>query len=175
MPRLRPAKIVSLTTADGGRHQVVQERWPATSYGEQFVIFFTAALKRAALALNGGITFRVLLLLPDYLNFTDFQRIRTAELAEEARTHPGNVSRALAALLKQGIVEREGRGTATAWRLSAHFGWQGNADQWHAHHAGRLKGKKPPAPRAANTDLPDTPPAQRQARLRLLAAREAAD
>ena len=127
------------------------------------MILFTAAMQRAALEINGGVTLRVLLLLPNHLNFTDFRRIRTVDLAAKARTDSGTVSRALAELLKRGFIEREGTGTATAWRMSSDWGWNGTPDQWHAFRAGRMKGKKPPA----NDRVPvPTPPAQ--TRLRLL-------
>lgn len=137
--------VVSLTTSDGRRHRVVQERHPSKSYGAQFVILFTDAMERAAQQIRGGTTLRVLLVLPRFLNFTDYKRLPTAEVAQRVEADQSGVTRAMRELLALGIVEREGLGPYTMWRLSSDWGWNGTADQWHAHQAGRLKGKKPPA------------------------------
>ncbi len=137
-------KIVAITAADGSSHKVVQERHPSRTYGGQFVILFTAAMKQAARHITSSITLRLLFELPDHLNFTDFRQIRTQGLADILSTHPGNISRSMASLVELGIVEREGKGPRTAWRFSSDWGWNGSADQYHAFRAGRLRGKRPP-------------------------------
>ena len=114
------------------------------------MIVFTEAMARAAKQIRQGLTLRVLLKLPEHLNFTDFVHIRTADLAAELETSTGAISRALAQLLEIGVVEKEGKGPRTAWRLSSDWGWNGSVDQWHALRAGRLGKKKAPATRASD-------------------------
>lgn len=108
------------------------------------MILFTDAMERAAEQIRSGVTLRVLLLLPRHLSFTDFRRLPVS-VAEQADTNSSGISRAMATLLELGIVEREGKGPYTTWRLSSDWGWNGTANQWHAFRAGRLEGKKPPA------------------------------
>lgn len=146
---------MSLTTGDGEKHRVTQERYPAQSYGAKFVILFTAAMTEASRRIRSMVTLRLLIALPEHLNFTDFRMLRTAEIAEQLETNKGNISRALAELLAIGIVEREGKGPRTAWRLSSDWGWNGTADQWHAFRAGRLRNKRPPSNPTGVTQKPD--------------------
>lgn len=152
---MRMRQIVSLTTDDGAKHVVTQERHPAQSYGARFVILFTAAMAHAARNIRSLVTLRLLMDLPEHLNFTDFRQIRTVEIAEKLGTHAGNISRSMNELLALGIVEREGRGPRTAWRMSSDWGWNGTADQWHAFRAGRLRNKKPPSNPNGVTQKPD--------------------
>ena len=114
------------------------------------MIVFTEAIARAAKEIKQGLTLRVLLKLPEHLNFTDFVHLNTAAVASELETNTGNISRAMAQLLALGVVEREGKGPRTAWRLSSDWGWNGSVDQWHALRAGRLGKKKAPATRASD-------------------------
>ena len=144
--------VVALVSADGTRHQVVQERHPSRSYGAQFVILFTDAMEAAARSITSAVTLRVLMLLPKHLSFTDFKHLPTTELAAGADTDQPNVSRAMRRLHQLGIVERLGTGPRTAWRMSSDWGWNGTADQWRAMRAGRLKGKRPPAKAPAGPD-----------------------
>ena len=142
--RLREQRVAVLQLSDGTKHAVIQERHPSRSYGRQFVIVFTEAMARAAEQIKQGMTLRVLHLLPEYLDFVTFKQLRTVELGARLGTSSGPVSRAMAELHGLGIVEREGTGPRTAWRLSSDWGWNGTADQYHALRGGRLKGKKPP-------------------------------
>ena len=116
------------------------------------MIVFTEAMARAAKQIRQGLTLRVLLKLPEHLNFTDFVHIRTAAVSQaELETSTGAISRALAQLLaKSAWWRREGKGPRTAWRLSSDWGWNGSVDQWHALRAGRLGKKKAPATRASD-------------------------
>lgn len=141
---MRRQTVVAITTADGTRHQVTQERHPARSYGRGFVILFTDAMAAAAKNIKRGVTLRLLIVLPEHLNFTDFRQLRTVDVAATLETDSGTISRSLAELLNLGIVEREGKGPRTAWRLTSDWGWNGTADQYHAFRGGRMKGKKPP-------------------------------
>ena len=148
---MRLQRVVGITTADGEQHAVTQERHPRRSYGAQFVIVFTRAMQEAARQISSSVTARLLMVLPAHLNFTDFRQVRNTELAADLGTHAGNISRSMRELLALGILEREGRGPRTAWRLSSDWGWSGTADQWHAHRAGRLRGKRPPAGKPLGT------------------------
>lgn len=152
---MRQRQIVSLTTEDGAKHVVTQERHPARSYGARFVILFTAAMAEAGKHIKSVITFRLLHVLPEHLTFTDFRMLRTVDIAKQLDTHHGNISRAMAELLTIGVVEREGKGPRTAWRLSSDWGWNGTADQWHAFRGGRMKNKTPPSNRGGITQKPD--------------------
>ena len=160
---VRTRTIVGLTTADGGQHRVVQERHPSDTYGVRFMTLFLEAAARASMEVNSLTALRVLLHLPSHLSFTEFRRLPRA-LQEEVGTDQPGISRAMTSLHKLGIVEREGRGPVTTWRMSSDLGWGGTPSQWHAFRAGRLRGKKPPQ------TLPQPVPEQspRQSRLRLL-------
>lgn len=179
---MRMRSIVSLVTDDGEKHRVTQERHPAHSYGARFVILFTAAMAEASQRIKSMVTLRLLLVLPEYLSFTDFRQIRTIAIAERLETNKGNISRALAELLALGVVEREGKGPRTAWRLSSDWGWNGTADQWHAFRAGRLKNKTAPKGAMGVTQSPITKtaaktrsPAVRQSKLVLASPRQIED
>jgi hypothetical protein len=152
---MRQRQIVSLTTDDGAKHVVTQERHPARSYGAKFVIVFTAAMAEASQRIKSVVTLRLLLVLPEHLNFTDFRQVRNVSLAERLKTDAGSISRGFAELLAIGVVEREGKGPRTAWRLSSDWGWNGTADQWHTFRAGRMKNKTPPSNHRGNTQRPD--------------------
>ena len=141
---MRLQKIVALTDDTGSTHKVVQERHPSKTYGGRFVILFTEAMKNAARRIRSVVTLKLLLILPDHLNFTDFRMVRTQALADELDTGSGNISTGMRELLDLGILEREGKGPRSTWRLSSDWGWNGSADQYHAFRTGRLKGKKPP-------------------------------
>ena len=108
------------------------------------MLLFTDAMEEASTRVRSLITVKLLLLLPRHLEFVHFKQLRTVEIADKLSTHQGNVSRGMAELLELGIVEKEGRGPRTAWRLSSDWGWQGTADQYHAFRGGRRKGVKPP-------------------------------
>lgn len=156
-PPPRDAQIVQLVTEAGDRHQVVQARHPSRSYGAKFVIVFTAAMAEASDRIRNPTTLRLLLRLPRHLGFADFKPLRAADVAMQMDVDRSAVTRALRELHQLGIIERDGRGPYTTWRISSSYGWLGTADQWHAHRSGRLR---PPAP-----DVP-APPAP--TRLRLL-------
>ena len=178
--RLRQQTLATLTLADGSNHQVVQTRLAGRTYGRGggFVIVFTEAMARAGERIKQGGTLRVLALLPEYLDFVNFRRLSTAQVGKRLDMHTGNVSRAMAQLLELGIVEREGSGPVTTWRLSSDWGWNGTVDQYHAFRGGRLKGKKAPVrPVEAPSPIMHTPAAgvaaggsenKRQSRLTLL-------
>ena len=181
MSRLREQRVTDLVTGDGELVRVVQQRDPARTYGRAFVILFTEAMKAAAKEIKHGITWRVLHLLPEHLNFTDFRQVRTVDLAAELDSNSGSISRAMAELLALDILEREGSGPRTAWRFSSDWGWQGGADQYHAFRGGRLKGKKPPAPSPVDTasrimhtgeNQPTTPKGENRKQTRLTLLRE---
>ncbi len=143
--QLREQKLAILITDDGTRHTVVQERRPSSTYGKRFMTLFTDAMKKAAKTIKHGMTWRVLHLLHEHLDFTDFRQIKTVDLAAELDSDSGTISRAMRELLQIGILEREGVGARSAWRFSSNWGWNGTVDQYHAFRAGRMKGKKPPA------------------------------
>ncbi len=144
MRQLREQTVTDLVTSDGELLRVVEQRVPGRTYGRQFLILFTEAMKVAAKRIRHGMTWRVLHLLPEHLNFTDFRMLRTVELAAELDSDSGTVSRAMRELLELNILEREGTGARTAWRFSSDWGWQGSADQYHAFRGGRLAKKKAP-------------------------------
>ena len=150
MARLKEQRVTDLVTADGELWRVQQQRDPGKTYGRQFVIVFTDQLDELATKIGQGLTLKVMLKLPKRLSFTEFRFLNQAELAAELGTGQGAISRCLSQLLDLGVIEREGKGPRTKWRLSNDWGWQGTADQWHAMRAGRLKGKKPPIPEPAN-------------------------
>ena len=163
---MRQRQIVSLTTEDGAKHRVTQERHPARSYGAKFVILFTAAMAEASQRIKSVVTLRLLLVLPEHLNFTDFRQVRNVALAEKLNTDAGSISRGFAELLAIGVVEREGKGPRTAWRLSSDWGWNGTADQWHAFRAGRLRNKTAPKGAMGVTQGPITKIMESHARAR---------
>lgn len=144
---MRLEKVVSIQTADGQSHLVTSERHPSRSYGAQFMIVFTETMATVASRTQSGTTLRVLLLLPEHLNFTDFRPLNQRSLAAQLQVGSGSISRAMTDLLEMGVVERQGRGPVTQWRLSTDWGWNGTADQFHAFRAGRLKNKVPPGGR----------------------------
>ena len=145
--------MAELVTSDGEVHAVVQERWAGKTYGKHFMIVFTDELSRVAKSIKQGLTIRVLYVLPDHLNYTDFRPLPVRIVAETLDSSPGSISKAMSQLLALGVVERDGKGPMTRWRLSSDYGWNGSADAYHAFRAGKLRGKKPPADPANSPEL----------------------
>ncbi len=113
------------------------------------MIMFYEELARMTAGVTSAPTLRVLLALPSLLDFESWRRLDQRKLAAELGIAQPSVSRALADLLARRIVEKQGGGPLTEWRLSLEWGWRGNVETWHAARAAR-QGRKPPAkPRPA--------------------------
>jgi hypothetical protein len=84
---------------------------------------------------RGPVKFRLLLLLPVVLSWSDFQPLVQKELATRLKTTPRSVSRTLKALLIVNAVDRKGGGPMTRWRNSLTWGWSGNAASYQAANA----------------------------------------
>lgn len=137
MPRARfaPATRRVATLVDpetDQRFQVSAERPPAASYGRRWCIVFDDARQQVIADLNSAAAFKVFLALPDYLSWTEFRPLNQAAVAKRLKITQGSVSRVMKDLLNRSIVEREGSGPVTRWKLSLNWGWRGNAAAYHA-------------------------------------------
>jgi hypothetical protein len=91
------------------------------------VIVFDEARQQIVRELKTAAALRVFLSLPDHLSWTEFRPLRQEALAAELGIDGSAVSRALADLHARGVVEREGKGPVTTWKLSLKWGWRGSA------------------------------------------------
>ena len=126
------AKIVGLVTEGGERIAVSEARPPGRSYGRLFHTTFTHETAALAKKIESGSTLRVLLILPEHLNYTTFKRLDQTKLAAELHMAQSSISAAMAQLLQLGVVERQGKGPVTEWRLTTDFGWKGDVAGFHA-------------------------------------------
>lgn len=147
---MRHATIVRLQTATGETVAVEEQREPSKSYGRPFVTQFTDIIPAVARAIDSAVELKVLLTLPLHLDWTTFRRLNQTELGKTINADRATISRAMIHLHKLGIVERQGRGPVTLWRLSDEWGWKGTVDAYHASR--RKRGKL--APRAAGPTAP---------------------
>jgi DNA-binding Lrp family transcriptional regulator len=116
----------------GQRFAVTTDPGPGATYGKRFLIMFDEARHQIIKELRNAATLRVFLALPDHLSWTEFRPLNQGQLASELEIDQASVSRAMKDLLNRGIVEREGKGPASHWRLSLKWGWRGNAAAYHA-------------------------------------------
>jgi hypothetical protein len=139
---MRHSAVVSITTEDGTRHAVSEERHPARSYGKMFHTTFDEAAAQIAHQITKGVTLRVYLVLPNHLSYTQFKRLDQRKLGALLKTDDSSISRALAELRKLGVVEKRGSGAHIEWKLSSDYGWRGDVASYHADQ--RKKGAKAP-------------------------------
>jgi hypothetical protein len=130
-------RVVALVTGDGRHHAVTQDRKPRRTFGTRFMIVFTDSMRIAATRIESAPTLRVMLILPDHLDFVTFRPLQTDKVRALLNIGAGSVSRAMNKLHELGVIEREGRGPVTKWRLSADYGWNGGVEAWHAHQRKR--------------------------------------
>ncbi len=136
------AKVGVLHLDTGQRVAVSEPRPPGRSYGRMFHTTFSEATAELAKRLTSGATLRVMLVLPQHLNYETFKRLDQSSLAGELGMTQASVSRALTELHEQGVVERKGAGPVTEWRLSSDYGWRGSVDGFHAFQ--RQKARQAP-------------------------------
>ncbi len=96
----------------------------SSPYGEPAIIVSIPAMSRAAEQVKYGASIRVLLMLPHYLSFTEFRRVPSTKLGQELGCGQSSVSAAMRDLQSIGLVERQGRGPHTMWRLTEAFGME---------------------------------------------------
>lgn len=135
---MRGEQVVSIRTADGTDHAVIQEREPRRAYGMSFHTVFTNQVAALAFKITSAPALRLLLILPEHLSYTDFRRLNQCQVAAQLNVSQSAISKAMTELHTAGVVERQGKGTATEWRLSLDYGWRGTVDGYHAE-----KGKRP--------------------------------
>lgn len=135
-PRLR-----RLTDPEGRHYLISEDRGANPGYGGAFVIFFLSALDEASRLT--GTQLRVLVRLPKHLDFKTFKALPREKLAKEMNLGGPAVSAALIALQQAGLIERQGRGPVTQWRLALKLGWKGSAPAYHKAKRERAEGKKP--------------------------------
>lgn len=124
--------VVALLHEDGSRTTVREARPPGRSYGRQFVIVFERGLEELARRLHSAGALRLLLILPSRLSWEAWRRLDQRETAAALGTDQGTVSRALRELVEADAIERRGKGPYVEWRLSAGWGWRGNAASYQA-------------------------------------------
>lgn len=152
---------IRLTYADGAGWRVDRDRAhpPAAHFGRRFVVVFEDMAPMVD-ALRSTTALKLVHRLPWMLMTSGFRRVDQRQLAEELKTSQPVVSRALSDLVRVGIVEREGKGPGTRYRLSPRVAWRGTAGSYHAaeKHEGRRFGAEAHA-RAltAQLDLLDPP------------------
>lgn len=82
--------------------------------------------------LNTVSAFKVFHRLPDYLTWTEFRALPRKVLAEDLGISGVSVSTALRQLHQLGVIDRQGKGPVTQWRLSLETGWRGNVASYRA-------------------------------------------
>ena len=126
MPKPTTRPISHLLTKDGEKFTVRETRHPSASYGQRFTTMFDAPLSSLADRIHSATALRVFLKLPALLDFETWRPLRQAALADELGTRQSAISRALAELARAGVLDRQGTGPLTTWRLSMQWGWRGN-------------------------------------------------
>jgi hypothetical protein len=108
----------------------------------RFHTVFEGPLEEKLDGINTASAFKVFFKLPKLLTWTEFRQLNQVALAAELHIDDASVSRALRDLLNRGIIERQGRGPASTWKLSIDWGWRGNVETFHHYKAhGVLPGR----------------------------------
>jgi DNA-binding MarR family transcriptional regulator len=121
-----------LSDPDGRQYRLSETVERSRSFGKVFNVVFSEELARISAQLRQGASVRVLITLPSRLNWTDYRPLPQDELAKHLDLNPASVSRALADLHRNKLIERKGRGPLTTWKLSPSWGWRGNPASYHA-------------------------------------------
>ncbi len=179
--------VGTLHDPDGGIYEIRGARDANRSFGRMFNVTFPDALAEIARTITSGATVRVLLALPSHLGWSDFRPLPREVLAKELDMEGPTVSRALVDLQKRGLIERQGTGPVTTWKLSPTWGWVGTPDAYHKAVREQAEARKAAAEAAKAAracagkvrPVPAPPgppaPAAAQSSMRLLAVLEGAD
>lgn len=87
--------------------------------------------------------------LPWMLSPTDYRRLDQRVLAADFGTSQPVISRALSELVTLRLIERQGKGAGTRYRLSPLVAWRGTAGQYHAQEKAERRNYKAEAGEAA--------------------------
>lgn len=126
-----------LQAADGSAWRVHQrmEREGTSTFGRRFVIIFRDAVEILA-SIRHPTAQRLSHLLPHMLEPSNWRRLDQRVLAAELGVSQPSISQGLTVLINAGIVEREGRGPGTRYRISPRVAWRGTAGAYHAQQQG---------------------------------------
>lgn len=134
---MRPAKprgkLAVLTFEDGTKAVVREDAPPSETFGRgQFMILFQDAVEQAVMDFRSGPALRILLALPKILDWRVWRPLDQYELASHLGLDRAQVTRALAAFIERGYLERRGRRMHYEWRLTPKLGWRGSVKAYHA-------------------------------------------
>ncbi len=133
--------------SDGTRVRVEECPQPAESFGRgQFMVLFQDAVNQAVREFRSGPTLRVLLALPQILDWRAWRRLSQESLASDLSLDRADVTRALLKLLEAGYIERRGKRGQYEWRLLPKLGWRGTVRQYHQHVAALEADRSPALP-----------------------------
>jgi hypothetical protein len=147
-------RIASIVDEDGVHHLVARQRQPTETYDRPFMTVFTDILPAVTGGIDSAATLKLLLILPQHLNWVEFKRLDQRKGAAQIKSTQSGVSRGMNELHRLGIVEREGRGPVTMWRMTQEWGWRGNVDAYNAEKDRRGGAKPGTTLRLAASQLP---------------------
>jgi hypothetical protein len=143
--KARAPVISILSLADGSNVKVSELAPPAESFGRgQFMVLFQDAVRQAVNEFRSGPALRVLLALPDILDWRAWRRLDQIELSTRLGIARPDITRILLELLEKGYIERRGKRSQYEWRLLPRLGWRGSVRQYH-QAVGALAAEREPA------------------------------
>lgn len=137
------SQLKVLTDPDGNRYNLRCDREPGRSFGMQFTVVFTEPYARMVRKIKTAPGLKLFNVLPNYLSFTEFRKVRQEDIAKDLDVSQAAISKALNELAGLGAIERSGTGSLTEWRLSMEWGWRGSVKTFHAEKARRASKPKP--------------------------------
>jgi hypothetical protein len=134
------ARITTLTDANGTAYRVQEDRPPPVTFGQGawFIMFDDAAVEIAR-QLDSAAAWKVLVVLPQHLDWTTWKPLLQGELAAKLAISQPAVNAALAELVRLKLVLRKGKGPAVRWKLPATWGFKGTPGQFHGAAANQVK------------------------------------
>lgn len=134
------ARITTLTDANGAAYRVREDRPPPVTFGRgAWFIMFDEAAVEIARQLDSAAAWKVLVVLPQHLDWATWKPLPQGELATQLGISQPAVNAALAELVRLQLVLRKGKGPGVRWKLPATWGFKGTPGQFHQAVANQAK------------------------------------
>jgi hypothetical protein len=108
------------------------------------MVLFQDAVRQAVNEFRSGPALRILLALPDILDWRVWRRLDQQKFADQLGLARSQVTSCLIDLLERGYIERRGKRSQYEWRLLPKLGWRGSVRQYH-QAVGALRDEREPS------------------------------